>query len=142
MHTSLLEKQHSCYVLSKQAVKKMPNFANLTEILTGKSREHLITLPNPLSDKHALQPEAVQAFLQLQQAAQKAGFNLQPASTFRDFERQKLIWNAKFNGERKVHNDKGNAIELEGLLYQGQAAIIGARRSISSILMCCLRAKN
>ena len=93
----------------------MPNFANLTDILTGKNREHLIALPNALSDKHTLQPEAVKAFLALQQAAKNAGFNLQPASTFRDFERQKLIWNAKFNGERKVHDDKGNAIELEGL---------------------------
>lgn len=115
MHSPLLEKQHSCYILSKQAVKKMPNFANLTDILTGKNREHLIALPNALSDKHALQPEAVKAFLALQQAAKNAGFNLQPASTFRDFERQKLIWNAKFNGERKVHDDKGNAIELESL---------------------------
>ena len=66
----------------------MPNFANLTDILTGKNREHLIALPNALSDKHALQPEAVKAFLALQQAAKNAGFNLQPASTFRDFERQ------------------------------------------------------
>lgn len=93
----------------------MPNFTNLTEILTGKSREHLVPLPNELSDKHALQSEAVNAFLELQQAAKKAGFNLQPASTFRDFERQKWIWNAKFNGERKVHDDQGQAIDLSGL---------------------------
>lgn len=93
----------------------MPNFANLTNILTGKSREHLVPLPNALSDKHALQPEAVNAFLELQQAAKKAGFNLQPASTFRDFERQKWIWNAKFNGERKVHDDQGQAIDLSSL---------------------------
>ena len=40
------------------------------------------------------------------------GFNLQPASSFRDFERQQLIWNGKFNGERKVHNDAGNPLDL------------------------------
>ncbi len=90
----------------------MPNFTNLPEILTGKSREHLVPLPNALSDKHALQAEVVEAFLQLQQAAKQAGFNLQPASTYRDFERQKLIWNAKFNGERKVHDDNGFALDL------------------------------
>lgn len=88
---------------------------NFTKILTGKTREHLVTLPNPLSDKHALQPEVVEAFLALQQAAKTAGFNLQPASTFRDFERQKLIWNAKFSGERKVHDDNGIAIDMSQL---------------------------
>lgn len=87
----------------------MENFAT---ILTGKTREHVIPLPNVLSDKHCLQPEVVQAFLVLQQRAKKAGFNLQPASTFRDFERQKLIWNAKFKGDRKVHDDDGVAIDL------------------------------
>jgi LAS superfamily LD-carboxypeptidase LdcB len=81
-------------------------------LLTGKSSDHLVPLPNPLSDKHCLQAEAVEAFLKLQQAAKSSGFNLQPASTFRDFERQKLIWNAKFNGERKVHDDHGCAIDL------------------------------
>lgn len=86
----------------------MNNFA----ILTGKSREHLVALPNPLSPNHFLQPEVVKAFLEMQQAAKQAGFNLQPASTFRDFERQKLIWNGKFCGERKVHDDNGCAIDL------------------------------
>lgn len=90
----------------------MENFANL---LTGKSREHLVPLPNALSPNHFLQAEAVTAFLQLQQAAKRAGFNLQPASTYRDFERQKLIWNAKFQGERKVHDDNGCAIDLSCL---------------------------
>lgn len=90
----------------------MENFA---AILTGKTRVHLVALPNPLSDKHFLQPEVVEAFLALQQGAKEAGFNLQPASTFRDFERQKLIWNMKFNGERKVHDDNGTAIDMSQL---------------------------
>ncbi|MBF0785389.1 D-alanyl-D-alanine carboxypeptidase family protein [Muribacter muris] len=103
----------------------MPNFANFNAVLTGKSREHLAGLPNPLSDKHALQPEAVTAFLALQQAAKQAGFNLQPASTYRDFERQKMIWNAKFNGERKVHDDHGCAIEFRRLSdWQKSQAIL------------------
>ncbi|HHW7579845.1 TPA: M15 family metallopeptidase [Mannheimia haemolytica] len=95
-----------------QAVIFVENFANL---LTGKTREHLVPLPNALSDKHYLQPQVVEAFLALQQAAKQAGFNLQPASTFRDFERQKGIWNAKFRGERKVHDDNGVAIDMAAL---------------------------
>lgn len=82
------------------------------QMLTGKSCDHLVPLPCALSDKHALQAEAAKAFLGLQQSAVKNGFNLQPASSFRDFERQQLIWNNKFNGNRKVHNDAGEAIDL------------------------------
>ena len=54
----------------------------------------------------------MKAFQGLQQSAIKNGFNLQPASSFRDFERQQLIWNGKFNGERKVHDDAGNPLDL------------------------------
>lgn len=89
--------------------------ANLAQILTGTSREHLVALPNELSPYHALQAEAVAAFLALQTAAKRAGFNLQPASSYRDFERQKQIWNGKFAGERKVHDDAGQALDLSGM---------------------------
>ena len=82
------------------------------DMLTGKSREHLVNLPTPHSPNHFLQAEAAKAFQGLQQSAVKNGFNLQPASSFRDFARQQLIWNGKFNGERKVHDDAGNALDL------------------------------
>ena len=82
------------------------------EMLTGKSRAHLIHLPTPHSPNHFLQAEAVKAFQGLQQSAVNNGFNLQPASSFRDFARQQLIWNGKFSGERKVHDDFGTALEL------------------------------
>ena len=85
------------------------------EMLTGKSRAHLIHLPTPHSPNHFLQVEAAKAFQGLQQSALKNGFNLQPASSFRDFARQQLIWNGKFNGERKVHDDAGNALDLTHL---------------------------
>ncbi|PJG84599.1 M15 family metallopeptidase [Conservatibacter flavescens] len=84
-------------------------------MLTGKSRDHLVPLPCPLSDKHALQPQACSAFQGLQQRAIQQGFNLQPASSFRDFARQQAIWNGKFNGERKVHDDRGNPLDLTAL---------------------------
>ena len=49
----------------------MNNFA----ILTGKSREHLVALPNAFSPNHFLQGDVVNAFLALQKAAKQAGFN-------------------------------------------------------------------
>ncbi|MFP1934084.1 M15 family metallopeptidase [Lonsdalea quercina] len=67
-------------------------------MLTGKSDQHLTTL----TGQHRLQPGAVHAFQALQREARQAGFNLQPASTFRDFERQRLIWNGKFTGQRPL----------------------------------------
>lgn len=82
------------------------------DCLTGKSRQHLSPLPLAHSTAHFLQKEAVQAFLALQQAAKQAGFNLQPASSFRDFARQQWIWNHKFNGVRKVHDEHGNNINI------------------------------
>lgn len=83
-----------------------------TAMLTGKSREHLVNLPCPFSTNHFLQKEALLAFQSLQQCAVKNGFNLQPASSFRDFQRQQLIWNGKFSGERKVHDDEGHGLDL------------------------------
>ncbi|MCW9709939.1 M15 family metallopeptidase [Avibacterium sp. 21-586] len=80
--------------------------------LTGKSREHLVVLPCPFSNQHFLEANALKAFQDLQQSAVKNGFNLQPASSFRDFQRQQMIWNDKFAGKRKVHNDEGQALDL------------------------------
>ena len=116
------------------------------EMLTGKSREHLINLPTPHSPNHFLQAEAMKAFQGLQQSAVRNGFNLQPASSFRDFERQQLIWNGKFNGERKVHDDEGNPLigKKHRPFYVGQRSqvavvIIGVQKSIFLILIFCLK---
>ncbi|PVX42948.1 LAS superfamily LD-carboxypeptidase LdcB [Pasteurella langaaensis DSM 22999] len=86
-----------------------------TQQLTGKCRDHLVPLACPYSPHHFLQPQAIQAFQALQKSAVKNGFNLQPASSFRDFQRQQLIWNGKFNGERKVHDEQGNLLDLTAL---------------------------
>ncbi|HBO38212.1 MAG TPA: peptidase M15 [Pasteurellaceae bacterium] len=85
------------------------------EMLTGKSRDHLVNLPCPFSHHHFLQVDALKAFQALQKSAVENGFNLQPASSFRDFQRQQLIWNSKFNGERKVHDDNGDSLDLSEL---------------------------
>ncbi|MBI0276828.1 MAG: M15 family metallopeptidase [Hafnia alvei] len=80
-------------------------------MLTGQSTEHLAVL----CGHHRLQPEAIEAFQALQRAAKNAGFNLQPASTFRDFARQQAIWNAKFEGERAVLDENSQPIDISTL---------------------------
>ncbi|MBE2897130.1 M15 family metallopeptidase [Pasteurellaceae bacterium HPA106] len=85
-----------------------------SEMLTGQTQAHLVPLPSPYASHHKLHRETLSAFQGLQQSAVKAGFDLQPASSFRDFERQRLIWNGKMSGERKVHDDNGCALDFRG----------------------------
>jgi LAS superfamily LD-carboxypeptidase LdcB len=80
------------------------------EMLTGQSTDHLDSF-----GKHRLQPEAKMAFLAMQTRAREAGFNLQPASTFRDFERQLAIWNGKFSGQRPVLDHDSRPVNIESL---------------------------
>ncbi|WP_338642935.1 M15 family metallopeptidase [Yersinia bercovieri] len=81
------------------------------QMLTGRSTEHLMVL----TGNHRLQPQAVEAFQAMQQAAKVAGFDLQPASTFRDFDRQLAIWNGKFRGERPVLDKESQPIDISQL---------------------------
>ncbi|WP_179210520.1 M15 family metallopeptidase [Yersinia alsatica] len=80
-------------------------------MLTGRSTEHLVVL----TGNHRMQPQAVDAFMAMQQAAKVAGFDLQPASTFRDFDRQLAIWNGKFRGERPVLDKDSQPIDVSQL---------------------------
>jgi LAS superfamily LD-carboxypeptidase LdcB len=80
--------------------------------LTGRDRGHLVTLENPRCTLHAA---AVQPFLAMRDAAREAGFDLAPISAFRDFERQRAIWNAKFRGERPALDRRGRPVEIEAL---------------------------
>ncbi|AHM75256.1 M15 family metallopeptidase [Yersinia hibernica] len=79
-----------------------------SQMLTGRSTEHLVML----TGNHRMQPLAVDAFRAMQQAAKVAGFDLQPASTFRDFDRQLAIWNGKFRGERPVLDKDSQPIDI------------------------------
>ncbi|MFS7198059.1 M15 family metallopeptidase [Rahnella inusitata] len=81
------------------------------EMLTGRSTAHLVTLAD---GPHRLQKQAAEAFARMQQAAREAGFDLQPASTFRDFERQQAIWNGKFRGERPVLDKDSQPLDISG----------------------------
>ena len=62
-----------------------------------------------------LHAAAVGPFLAMRAAARRAGFDLLPVSSFRDFERQRAIWNAKFRGERPVLDRRGRPIDVARL---------------------------
>jgi LAS superfamily LD-carboxypeptidase LdcB len=79
--------------------------------LTGRDESHLVTG----SSGHQLQAQVAAAFADLQVDALAAGFDLEIASSFRSFGRQRAIWNGKVGGERPVHDDSGAPIPMEQL---------------------------
>jgi len=81
------------------------------EQLTGCDESFL----ESLDSRHRLHPDAAAAFKRLQQRAAAEGFNLQPVSCYRSFERQLLIWNGKAQGERPVMDNDGLALQREAL---------------------------
>ena len=82
----------------------------LIQCITGQSDAHLIAIQN-----HYLHANIVNDFVALQSAAASAGFDLCIASSFRDFNRQSAIWNAKFSNKRVVLNKAQQAVELNSL---------------------------
>lgn len=81
--------------------------------LIGRETGHLAPLahiPNRL-----LHTEVHRPVLALQQAAQQAGFELAIASSFRDFDRQLMIWNNKFTGLRPILDSQSQPLDPESL---------------------------
>ena len=84
--------------------------------LTGREESHLVDLPCG----HRLQPAAARAFHLLQEDAREAGFELAIASSFRSYSRQLAIWNGKASGQRGVHDDAGQGVDMAALPVSGQ----------------------
>ncbi|NVD06113.1 D-alanyl-D-alanine carboxypeptidase family protein [Vibrio sp. JPW-9-11-11] len=84
------------------------------EQLTGQSTDHLIE--TVVGQKSFLvHPQVSQDLLALKQAAAHAGFDLHIASGFRDFERQRLIWNNKLSGRSAVLDSNSQPLDIHSL---------------------------
>jgi LAS superfamily LD-carboxypeptidase LdcB len=75
--------------------------------LTGRSSTHVREVPELNCTLHGA---AVQAALEMREAARACGIELAIVSSFRDFDRQLAIWNAKFSGERPLLDRAGRAL--------------------------------
>lgn len=84
----------------------------MSAILLGLSDEHLVAVPQINCQLHKA---VVAPILQLNECAAHAGFCVKVASSFRSFDRQLAIWNAKATGLRPVLNAHGQAIDLTRL---------------------------
>lgn len=82
------------------------------DILLGKTTEHLV----PLEGTNVLiHKDIVRDFNKLKNAAREEGFELEILSGFRSFDRQKLIWDSKAKGERKLLDDQGRELNFSQL---------------------------
>ena len=79
--------------------------------------QHMIPL-----DKNTDNPRIHMAihkdFLRLRQAAQKKNLDLSVASGYRDYRRQREIWNGKASGRIPLRNERGDIIPIKNLSKQ------------------------
>ncbi len=75
----------------------------------GLDESHLVQLPD---SPHRLLPTTAQAFCLMQQAAHADGLDLALASSYRNFARQQLIWDDKFNGRRPVLDGQSQPLDI------------------------------
>jgi LAS superfamily LD-carboxypeptidase LdcB len=80
--------------------------------LTGQSRGHIVDVAEPACSLHGA---VVAPFLALRAEAAADGINLLPVSSFRDFNRQLFIWNAKCRGERELRDANGVLVAADSL---------------------------
>lgn len=82
-----------------------------SEQLLGKCSDRLTTVDHA----HAMQPEAFEAFKQMQSAAANDGVDCQLFSTYRSFDKQCSIWNRKWLGELPLFDIHNQRLEPEQL---------------------------
>ncbi|GAB1267228.1 M15 family metallopeptidase [Aurantivibrio infirmus] len=78
----------------------------------GQSEDHLVFVPEFDCLLHI---DVVSPLRQLASLAKKAGFELAVASSFRSFDRQRDIWNAKATGSRPVLDDEEREVDISRL---------------------------
>ncbi|WP_421260492.1 M15 family metallopeptidase [Aeromonas sp. 600774] len=78
------------------------------EQLLGLDESHLMLVGQ---GPHRLTAATAAVFNDMQVAAAHAGFNLQPASSWRSFDRQLAIWNGKWRGERPLLDANSQPID-------------------------------
>ena len=82
--------------------------------LTGKASDHLEEVW--VGEKAFLvHPKVTHALMTLREAALEAGFDLCVASGFRDYDRQKAIWNRKMSGEAAVLDSHSRPLDAQSL---------------------------
>ncbi|WP_166839722.1 M15 family metallopeptidase [Rheinheimera pleomorphica] len=80
-------------------------------VLTGLTERHLVLNAQGVK----LHADVAEPFMALCAAARRDGIAISVASSFRSFERQAYIWQAKFNGKKPVFDHDGQRVPIEQL---------------------------
>ncbi len=98
------------------------NSATLSELqLTGYASNHVQQCEEP---RCALHRDALEALQAMRQAALGDGIEMLPVSSFRNFEQQLWIWNAKYNGERILRGRDNRVLDSAALSPAERVAAI------------------
>ncbi len=81
----------------------------------------MVVLEEPRCTLHR---DVVRPYLKLRGAAARAGIDLVPASSFRDFETQLRIWNEKWSGRRELLDRAGRRLAAAALEPAARVAAI------------------
>lgn len=89
--------------------------------LTGRTATHVVEVADFALCLH---PDAAAALEALRRSARRRGLDPWPVSGFRSFERQLVIWNGKFRGERPLFDREGQPLQAQDLDVAGRVAAI------------------
>jgi LAS superfamily LD-carboxypeptidase LdcB len=88
--------------------------------LTGRAKTHVVELQKPPC---ALHYETAASLLAMRDSAARAGIDLIPVSSYRDFDRQVTLWNRKWRGERPLYDRAGQLLDHSRL---SESALVDA----------------
>lgn len=77
----------------------------------GLTDTHVVTCQG----QHKLRKDVCQAFTRMQKAAALDGIDMQIVSSFRSFERQQIIWDNKWLGNRPLYSLEGEQLDFQSL---------------------------
>jgi LAS superfamily LD-carboxypeptidase LdcB len=80
--------------------------------VTGRVRTHVVQHDAP---RFAAHPAAAAAFLRLRAAAARDGIELRPYSSFRGYDAQARIWDAKYSGRATLYDIDGRPRDRAGM---------------------------
>jgi LAS superfamily LD-carboxypeptidase LdcB len=82
-----------------------------TAELLGQSNQHI----HYLSEHVGIHKHMIKEYQSLVTAAQKDGIDIEVASGFRSFERQRFIWNNKFSGKTVIKDKDNKPVDITSL---------------------------
>lgn len=76
--------------------------------MTGRADSHVFQAEELRVPLHR---KVISQFMKMQNAASDDGIEIKPISGFRSFQKQAAIWNAKWKGERILHDAEGRPVD-------------------------------